>query len=411
MNIDQHAIHLYGTDWCSDCKRAKKFLGERRIPYHYIDVDKDEDGLRLVEEHNKGKRIIPTIVFDDGDVLVEPSNAELAQKLGIATEAMSMFYDLIVVGGGPAGLAAAVYAAREGIETLLVEKGALGGQAGITDRIDNYLGFSEGISGAEFAQAATEQARRFGVEILEAREVISVATDDPYRMVMLDGGEELCCKALLVASGATYRRLEVPGEEGLIGSGVHFCATCDGPFYRDEHVAVVGGGNSAVEETIFLARFASHVTMLVRGEQFKASQILVEKLQEEEKVEVEWNTEVMAFEGENRLERLRLRNNKSGEESELSPAAAFIFIGLTPNSDFLGDVVVRTKHGFIVTGHDLTHTVEAMEGIRETMMMETSVPGIFAAGDVRLESTKQVAAAVGEGTAAALAIRNYLETV
>lgn len=411
MQIDEHAIHLYGTDWCSDCKRSKKFLGEQRVPYHYIDVDKDEDGLKLVEKVNAGKRIIPTIVFDDGDILVEPSNAELARKLGLDTEPRSDFYDLIVVGGGPSGLAAAVYAAREGTETIVVEKGGLGGQAGITDRIDNYLGFAEGIRGEEFAEAAAEQARRFDVELLVAREVKSVRVDDPYRIVVLDGDDEISAKTILLATGATYRRLEVPGEEDLIGAGVHFCATCDGPFYKAEPLAVVGGGNSAVEESIFLARFASKVTLLVRGDQLKASQILADKLEREENVDIRLNTEVSAFHGDGKLEKISLVNNQTGDESEMSPAGVFIFIGLTPNSEVVSQVVETTEFGFVLTGHDITHRVDAMEGEREPVMLETSVPGVFAAGDVRHGSTKQVASAVGEGAAAALAIREYLKTV
>ena len=411
MQIDEHAIHLYGTNWCSDCKRSKKFLGEQRVPYHYIDVDKDEAGLRIVEEHNNGKRIIPTIIFDDGDALVEPSNAELAGKLGLQTEAKSMFYDLIIIGGGPAGLATAVYAGREGTETLVIEKGGLGGQAGITDRIENYLGFAEGIRGEDFADAAAEQARRLGVELLLAREVKSLSADDPYRVVTLDGGDEVRARAVLIASGATYRRLGVPGEDELIGSGIHFCATCDGPFYRDQHVGVIGGGNSAVEETIFLAQFASKVTMLVRGDSFSATQILINKIESDPKVEVVWNTEVTEFVGENELEAIKLRNSESGEESEFSPEGAFVFIGLTPNTEFLGDMIEVTDYGFVVTGHELTHRVEAMEGMRDPLLMETSVPGVFVAGDARYGSSKQVASAVGEGATAALSIREYLKTV
>ena len=224
---------MYGTTWCGDCKRAKKFFGEHRVPYDFIDVDEDRDGIRVVEEANQGKRVIPTIFFPDGSVLIEPSNAELATKLGLQTRPDCPFYDLVIVGGGPTGLTTALYAAREGIETLVVERGGFGGQAGITERLDNYPGFPEGISGAEFADRLVTQCRRFGVELLSA-EATSLEVDGQYRVVHLAGGDEVRAYAVLLAPGSTYRRLGVPGEEDFIGAGVHFCATCDGPFYRGQ---------------------------------------------------------------------------------------------------------------------------------------------------------------------------------
>src|SRR5919112_2774545 len=258
-------MRMYGATWCSDCKRAKKFFGEQRVAYDFVDVETDAAGLRIVEETNKGKRIIPTILFPDGSILVEPSNAELAEKLALQTRPMASFYDLVIVGGGPTGLTAALYSAREGIETLVVERSGLGGQAGITERLDNFPGFPEGIGGAEFADRLTAQCRRFGVELLSAAEVVAVEVDGQYRVVRFADGGEVRASAVLVAPGSTYRRLGVPGEEDFIGAGVHFCATCDGPFYRDQDVLVVGGGNSAVEEAVFLARFASQVTIVTNG--------------------------------------------------------------------------------------------------------------------------------------------------
>ncbi|HME91002.1 MAG TPA: FAD-dependent oxidoreductase, partial [Myxococcaceae bacterium] len=258
-------ITMYGTLWCSDCKRTKKFFGEQRVHYEFVDVDSDKEGLALVERVNKGKQIIPTLVFGDGSVLVEPSNAELAAKLGLQTRAKAQFYDLIIVGSGPAGLTAALYAAREGIETLVIERGGVGGQAGITERLDNFPGFPEGVSGSDFADRLRRQAERFGVEILSAQEVTGVSVDGNYRVVRTADGAEYRSYAVLLALGSTYRRLGIPGEEDFIGAGVHFCATCDGAFYRGKEVLVIGGGNSAGEESIFLTKFASHVTIATRG--------------------------------------------------------------------------------------------------------------------------------------------------
>ena len=253
-------LTVYGATWCSDCKRAKKFLGEQRVHYDWVDVEQDADGLALVERVNNGKRIIPTIVFADESTLIEPSNAELAAKLGLQTRAKTDYYDLIVIGGGPASLTAALYAAREGLDVLVIERSGLGGQAGVTERLDNFPGFPEGIGGAEFADRLTQQARRFGVEILQAQEVTELRAEAESRYVTTADGHEYGARAVLIATGSTYKRLGVPGEDELIGAGVHFCATCDGPFYKGKHVAVIGGGNSAGEESIFLTRFADKVT-------------------------------------------------------------------------------------------------------------------------------------------------------
>ena len=257
---------VYGAPWCPDCRRAKQFLGEQRVPYDWIDIDLDEEARDYVQRVNDGKQIIPTIVFEDGSILVEPTNSELALKLGIGLSASRTHYDLIVVGGGPAGLTAALYAAREGIDTLIVERSAVGGQAGVTEHIENYPGFPDGVRGAHLADQMRLQAERFGVEILQAQSVAGVRAMDNFKVVSTETGDEYSAGALIVATGSRYRRLDVPGEDDLIGAGIHFCATCDGPFYRDEEVVVIGGGNSAVEEGLFLTRFASRVTLLVRGE-------------------------------------------------------------------------------------------------------------------------------------------------
>lgn len=386
-------ITMYGTLWCSDCKRAKKFLGQQRIHFTYVDVDQDAAGLAFVEQVNDGRQTVPTIVFPDGDILVEPSNAELAAKLGLHTAAKREFYDLIVIGAGPAGLTAALYAAREGIDTLVIERGSAGGQAGITERLDNFPGFPLGVTGEEFADRLRAQAERFGVEIVTAQEATSITVDGDYRVVRTADGREYCCWAVLLATGSHYRRLGIPGEDAFIGAGVHFCATCDGPFYRDKEVLVIGGGNSAGEESIFLTKFASHVTIAVRGDRMKASQIVRESVESDPKINVMTNVAVDEFKGDKRLRSVVLHNTETGERWEVTPAGVFVFIGLTPNTTFVRDLVNLDSNGFITTDAAL----------------QTNVPGVFAAGDSRSGSTNQAASAAGEGAAAALAIRRYLE--
>ena len=388
-------ITVYGAPWCPDCTRAKQFLGEQRLQYNWIDIDKDEGARAYVQRVNEGRQIIPTIIFADGSVLIEPSNAELAAKLGIQPKARRDFYDLIVVGGGPAGLSTALYASREGIDTLVIERSAIGGQAGITERIDNYLGFPQGVEGARLADDMRSHAERFGAEMLPAQAVSEIRADSLYRTVVTESGDEYGAMALLLAVGTRYRRLNVPGEEDFIGAGVHFCATCDGPFYKGQDMLVVGGGNSALEEGIFLTRFAEGVTLLVRGDSLRASQVLREKATNHPKIEVRFNTTVQEFRGEGRLNGVIVRDALTESAEELHPGAVFVFIGLDPNTGFISGLVDLDSWGFVRTYDN----------------MQTSVAGIFAAGDARAGSTKQVASAVGEGAAAALMIRQYLEKV
>lgn len=402
-------VTVYGAYWCPDCRRSKKFLGEQFIPYRWIDIEQDLAGEAYVLEKNNGKRIIPMIVFEDGSFLVEPTNAELAKKLGLKTEAKKVYYDLIIIGGGPAGLTASIYAAREGADVLLIERSGLGGQAGITVGLDNFPGFPEGISGQEFSERVTKQARRFGVEILQAVDVERLEMEEGYHEVYTSDGKHYHSRALLIATGASYRRLDVPGEDDYIGAGIHFCATCDGPFYKGaKEIVVVGGGNSAVEEGLHLTNFAEKVIMLVRGDRLMASRVALDKVNEpSSRVEVRYHTVVDAIEGENsKLKTLKIRNTKTGETEELHPAAAFIFIGQLPNTSFLKDYAELDQYGFVMTGHDIVHSKEILA--KEPLPFESSVPGIFAAGDVRHGSTKQVASAVGEGAAASISIREFL---
>jgi len=392
--VSHTKIKMYGTVWCSDCKRSKKFFGEQRVHYDFIDIDEDPAGLKIVEELNEGKQIIPTILFEDGSTLVEPSNAELAQKLGLQTKAQNSFYDLIVVGSGPAGLTAALYAAREGIDTLVIERGGVGGQAGVTERLDNFPGFPEGISGDEFADRLRRQAERFGVEILSAQDVTKLDVDDVYRCIQTADGTEYRAFAVLLALGSTYRRLGIPGEEDFIGAGVHFCATCDGAFYRDKDVMVVGGGNSAGEESIFLTRFAKKVTIVTRDPRLSCSRVIAEKVEAHPQIDVITNASPSEFKGKDRLETVVVKDANTGEETEMHPSGVFVFIGLSPNTGFVKDLVQTDEVGFIVAEDNL----------------ETSLHGVFAAGDTRSGSTKQAASAAGEGAAVALGIRKYLES-
>ena len=340
--ITQPTITLYGAYWCPDCRRSKQFLGEHQIPYTWIDIEQDAAAEQYVIDKNDGKRIIPTIVFDDGSFLVEPSNAALAAKLGLKTTASRSHYPLIVIGGGPAGLTAALYMAREGVDTLVIERAAFGGQAAGTARLDNMPGFPDGVAGMEFAGRLRQQAERFGVELLQAQDVTGITNHDNYHVVHTSGGSDYSACAVLIATGSRYRRLGVPGETDYLGAGVHFCATCDGPFYKGKHVAVVGGGNSAAEESLLLTKFADKVTILVRGGEFNASKVAQEAVLGEPKIDVRWHTEVDSFAGADaKLNTLRLRNNESDAEEDFAVDGAFIFIGLDPNTGFLHDTDLR----------------------------------------------------------------------
>jgi len=408
-------ITVYGAHWCPDCRRSKQFLGEHQIPYAWVDIEQNKEAEQFVIEKNDGKRIIPTITFADGSFLVEPSNAELASKLGLKTTAARSHYDLIVLGGGPAGLTAALYTAREAIDTLVIERAAFGGQAAGTEKLDNMPGFPEGIAGIEFSKRLRQQAERFGVELLEAQEVTEIYSRDNYHFVKTGDGSYQSARAVLIATGSRYKRLNVPGENEYIGAGVHFCATCDGPFYNGKQVAVIGGGNSATEESLLLTKFADHVTILVRRGEFKASKIIQESVLSNPKIDVRWHTEVKEFLGErSKLTKLRVMNSQTGVEEEMPIDGVFIFIGLVPNTGFLaGSGILLDKWGFVVTGHGLLHQRDRAAGFenRDPFILETSVPGIFAAGDVRDSSTKQVVSAAGEGSSAALMIREYLKRV
>jgi thioredoxin reductase (NADPH) len=387
-------ITVYGAPWCPDCKRSKQFLAEHRVAFNWVDIDQDQAGLRYVEQVQNGGRTIPTIVFGKGDFLLEPTDEELAQKLGLSLKADRGFYDVAIVGGGPAGLAAAIYAAREGMDAIVIDKSALGGQSGVTERIDNYPGFPEGIGGSELAERFIAQARRYLVELLPAVSVAEIGSDGEDVVVRLGTGQEVAAHAMILATGSSYRRLGVPGEDDLLGAGVHFCATCDGPFYKgSEELMVIGGGNSALEEGLFLTQFAKRIRVLQRGPELSASRLLQDKVLNHPQFSVHTNIEVKELQGKSRLEGVVARDTATGEEFRWNPAAAFVFIGLDPNTEFVKDKVALDDRGFI----------------QADAMFQTSVSGVFVAGDVREGSTKQLGSAVGDGIAALLAVRRYLQ--
>lgn len=385
-------LTVYGTEWCPDCQTLSQFLGAHRYRYQWVDVDHDAGARTFLEQAHGGKQIVPTVVLPDGSVLGNPALHEVAERLGLPAEPQARFADVTIIGAGPAGLSAAIYAAREGLETVVLERGTPGGQAALTDQIENYPGFPEGIGGMELSNQLKAQAERYGVEIVLA-EAERIESDGPYRLVRTVGSEEFNSWAVLVAAGSDYRRLGVPGEEELIGRGIHYCATCDAPLYQGEELVAVGGGNTAAEEGVFLTKFAPKVTLLVRGDKVDASKILVDKLISSTKVEVRYHTVVKEFQGDGMLTGIVVQDTESGEEETIHPAGAFIFIGMIPNTQFLGDKIELDDWGFVVTEGNL----------------QTTIPGVFACGDVRAGSTKQVASAVGEGATAALMIREYLK--
>lgn len=410
-------IRVAGTLWSPQSHLVKDFLARNRIPYQWLDIEQDNQANEIVESVLKGEHHLPVVFFPDGSTLIEPDFRELAEKVGMHTQATQPFYDLIIIGAGPAGLGAAVYGASEGLRTALIEREATGGQAGTSSRIENYLGFPKGISGADLARRATDQAKRLGAEILTAQAVLKVRVEGPYRIVTLSDGSELSCQALLIATGVTVRELDAPGIKELTGAGVYYgAALTEAAYYKGRHVYVVGGANSAGQATMFFSRFASQASMLVRGSGLQAtmSQYLIDQIDATPNIDVQVYTEVIEAIGKNKLEGLILKNNQTEETWKVDTSALFLFIGAVPHTEMVGGVVKCNRAGFVLTGPDLSPEGKRPQNWtlqRDPYLLETSVPGIFAAGDVRQGAVRRVASAVGEGAIAVSLIHQYLKTV
>jgi thioredoxin reductase (NADPH) len=410
-------IRVAGTLWSPGSHNVKEFLARSQIPYQWLDIERDAEARELVEATAEGPPRLPMVFFPDGSVLVDPDRGSLAEKVGLRAPAQQPFYDLIIIGAGPAGLAAAVYGASEGLRTVVIEKDVAGGQAGTSARIENYLGFPKGISGADLTRRAVTQAKRLGAEILTAQEVTGVRIQDPYRLVTLDDGSELIAGALLIATGVRLRELAVPGIEPLVGASVYYgAASSEAVHYQGKRVFVIGGANSAGQGAVFLARYASQVTMLIRGDSLKKSmsQYLIDQIERTANIAVLAHTEVAAVTGTDHLETVTLKNNANGATETVPGDAIFVFIGAVPHSEVVAEIVERTPEGFILTGPDLIRDGRRPKNWRlkrDPFLLETSVPGIFAAGDVRHGVVRRVASAVGQGAIAVSFVHEYLETV
>jgi thioredoxin reductase (NADPH) len=416
-HLPYDGIRIAGASLSPQSYAVRDFLSRNQVPYQWIDIDKDPTMRNLIATFPEGLTRLPVVLFPDGTYLSAPSNIRLAEKIGLQTEAHRPFYDVAVIGGGPAGLANTLYAASEGMRVVLVEQSGPGGQAGTSSMIENYLGFPNGITGADLAQRASAQARRFGAEILTAQEVVGIRREDPYRIVELADGKEVSAYAVILTTGMAVRTLDVPGIESLNGRGVYYgVALSEAATYRGRDVCVVGGANSAGQAALFFSRYARHVTILVRSADLAPamSYYLVQRIKVTENIDVVPRVEVVAVYGNGQLEQIALRDVDTGEDRKLDSAAMFICIGTAPHSEMVAELLERNDKGFILTGPDLPHANGKPRGWtldRDPFLFETNVPGIFAAGDVRAGANRRVAAAVGEGSAAIYSIHRYLNTV
>lgn len=415
VRLPYEGIRVAGTLWSPSSHQVKDFLTRHQIPYQWLDIEKDSAARQMVEGVPSRSANLPVIFFPDGKVLVDPGLKELADQIGLRTRADLPFYDLVIIGSGPAGLAAAVYASSEGLKTLVIERQAPGGQAGSSPKIENYLGFPTGISGDDLTRRAVSQAKRFGAEILSAQEAKQIIVRDPYRIIQLADGTELSCHAVLIATGAAFHTLTMPGAAELSGAGIYYgAAYTEAMHYQDQDIFVVGGANSAGQGAMYLSQFAKKVTVLIRGPQPTASKYLVDALANNGKIELRLNADLLEVRGRNTLEEIVVRDNVSGETQTLPAAALFVFIGVQPQSQVIADLVVRDPKGYILTGPDLLADKKPPPGWtleRDPYILETSVPGIFAAGDVRFGTNHRVASAVGEGAIAMALIKEYLKTL
>ncbi len=407
-------VRLLAGRWAPGGHVIRDFLTRNQVPYAWLDPTEDAEGKKLAASLEGSEPIdpaIPMILFADGSTLRDPSTRQIAEKVGLQTKAALPFYDVVIVGGGPAGLAAAVYASSEGLKTILVEQEAPGGQAGTTSRIENYLGFPAGLSGGDLARRGLAQARRLGAEILSPDEVTSIRRDDPYRVVTLAAAGDVSCQTVVVATGVSYRQLEVPGAAELAGAGIYYgAATTEAVLYRDQEVGVVGGGNSAGQAAVYLSRFAKRVVLMVRTAELSGmSQYLVDQIAACPNIEVRYETSITAAHGEGHLASVSTTGPKGDEDLPL--AAIFVFIGQQPRTEWLEGTVIRDPGGFVLTGSQLLEDGKRPAGWgldRDPFLLESSLPGIFVAGDVRHRSVKRIASAVGEGAMAVQFVHQYL---
>src|SRR5687768_11819746 len=415
VRLPYEGIRVAGTLWSLSSHQVKDFLTRHQIPYQWLDIEKDSNARQLVESISSEEIKLPVVFFPDRKTLVQPDLKELAEKVGLQTRAALPFYDIVVAGSGPAGLAAAVYAGSEGYRCLVIERSAPGGEAGSSPKIENYLGFPTGISGDDLTRRAVSQAKRFGVEILSAQEAKQISVKDTYRIIRLSDGAEISCHALLIATGASFHTLKMPGAAELTGAGIYYgAAYTEAMNYRDQDVFVVGGANSAAQGAIYLSQFARKVRVLIRGPHPTASKYLVDALEQNPKIELLCNTDLIEVRGENTLEGVIVRNTARDTTQKFDAGAMFVFIGVRPQSKLVADLVKCDEKGYILTGANLIVDKKPPQGWtleRDPFLLETSVPGIFAAGDVRFGTSHRVSSAVGEGAIAFALMKEYLKTL
>jgi thioredoxin reductase (NADPH) len=413
-------IRVLGTRWSSRSYELRDFMARNQVPYQWIDVElaaTDPEVRRLIESLGSELEKLPLILFPDGQRIAEPSMSVVADKIGLRTHAQTNFYDLAIIGGGPAGLAAAVYGASEGLRTVMIEREAPGGQAGLSSRIENYLGFPSGLTGGDLARRAVAQARRFDVEILSPQEAISIRVDGPYRYIKLGYGFEISCHALLLAMGVQWRTLDIPGIERFQGAGVYYGGgTSEALSCKGETVHIIGGANSAGQAAMHFAKFACKVIMLVRGDSLAStmSHYLVEQIEKTANIEVWLQTSVTEVHGESRLDAITICRGSTGRPEKLLASSLFIFIGAQPRTEWLGDLIERDDRGFVLSGPDLLRDGKRPNSWtldRDPGLLETNVPGIFVVGDVRHGSVKRVASGVGEGAVVVQFMHQYLAKV
>ncbi|MBE7383467.1 MAG: FAD-dependent oxidoreductase [Leptolyngbya sp. SIO1E4] len=407
-------VKVISDRWSPDSHALRDFLARNQVPYRWLDIERNAEAQQLVTyAGEKDNPCLPLVLLPNGEKLVKPNTATLAQQVGMQTEAANPFYDLVIIGGGPAGLAAAVYGASEGLHTVMIEREAPGGQAGTSSRIENYLGFPVGLSGSDLARRAVTQAKRFGVEILTPQEATAIRTEDTYHTITLSDGSEISCHAVILAMGVAWRRLTVPGIEQFTGAGVYYgAAQTEAAACQDEDVYVVGGANSAGQAAMYFSKYARRVRILVRGESLtkSMSQYLIDQIESTDNIEVLPFHSVVEAKGGDRLEKILVKDSQTGETKHFETNSLFIFIGATPSTRWLDEVVQRDERGFIYTGPDIPlKTAWPLE--RDRFLLETTVPGIFAVGDVRHGSVKRVASGVGEGSICVQFVHRHLAQV